>query len=538
MLGLTARPTLPKPNAFSLLVLLVLGYMYFCPPADLDYCWQIRTGERILASGKLQQPDTFSYTINGREIPDHEWLYEILIAFLWRGLGDAGMKLVRVTLFAAPLAILAWQLTARGVRKHGVALTLLVCTLILFYFERLRPLVISTIGIQLVSGWLHDHCRGRRKLDWKLPLTMLLWGNLHPAVIMGQALLVGAIGWEWFAYWRNRPAADVRIPRGLTLWGGLGLLASLVAPDPVGRLMYPFAPELRHPAQRLFTEIKPPLDFLGKAPHVIDFVLLIAIFFGIVLALRWRALRGWEWGLLLGLGGLALTATRATGDWLMVTAALAVPQIGPLLRRLSSMRRSHFLAGLTLKADRVLRKIFQGPFLQPQSAWPALLYAALAIFTVLPIRISLPNREAAHWPTAAVTWIENGGLPTKGPWNIFSGSDEGTYLLWRLPEQAHVYSDTRGFYYPGDLLMDSYYLPDADAQWPKRLERVLGHGTQYFLVRSESKFWKILEPYAAAAPIYRDDMFVILTAASVNSAAAKAIASEKNRAAGLAQTTN
>src|ERR1700722_4048241 len=127
MHGSSHRPNLVSPNAFSLLALLVLGYMYFCPPSDLDYCWQIRTGERILATGRLQQPETFSYTIAGREITDHEWHNEITIARLWRGLGDAGMKLLRVALFAAPLAILAWQLTARGVRKHLVVLCLFVC---------------------------------------------------------------------------------------------------------------------------------------------------------------------------------------------------------------------------------------------------------------------------------------------------------------------------------------------------------------------------------------------------------------------------
>ena len=509
----TARPNWVWPNAFSLIVLLVMGYMYFCPPADLDYCWQIRTGERILASWNLRQPDTFSYTIAGRELPDHEWLYEVSIALLWRGLGDAGMKLLRVILFAAPLGILAWQLTSRGVRKHGVAISLFVCTLVLFYFERLRPLVFSTIAIQLVAGWLHDNCNGRRRLDWKLPLTMMLWGNLHPAVIMGQALLTGAIAWEWFTWWRDRPASDIRIPRGMSLWGGLGLLATLVAPDPVGRFMYPFAPELRHPAQRLFTEIRPPWDFLGKPPYVIDFVALIAIFFAIVLILRRRELRGWEWCLVIGLGGLAMTATRATGDWLLVTASLAVPQFGPLLRKLSPMR-TNLIPRLTLKADRVLKKIFQGPFLQPQAGWPVAIVAGLAVLSILPMKITLPNREAAHWPTAAVAWIESGGLPSAGPWNIFSGSDEGTYLLWRLPEKALVYSDTRGFYYPGELLMDSYYLPGADAEWQARLQRVLSHGTQYFLVRSDSSFWKLLQPHSSA-PLYRDNQFVVLTAESV-----------------------
>jgi hypothetical protein len=511
------------PNAFSLIVLLVLGYMYCCPPSDLDFCWQVRSGERILDSGRIGQPDNFSYTIAGREIPDHEWLYEVILALLWRGLGDPGMKLARVFLFAAPPALLAWQLHARGVKRHGISLALFVSVLVLFYFERLRPLVCSTIGLQLVAGMLHDHCHLRRRLNWTLPLVMLIWGNLHPAVIMGQALILGAIGWEALAYRRDRTPERGQALHCLMLWGGLGFLASLIAPDPVGRFLYPFASELRHPAQRLFIEIRPPWHFLGKPPHVIDGVVLLALTFGAILALRWRQLRGWEWGLVAGVSGLALAASRGTGDWLMITSALAIPEVGPLLRHLSRRRPAPRLCRLLLRVDRSVKKILRGPLLRPQPFWPAAIFASLACFSVIPIAARVPNREARHWPTAALNWIEQGNLPTPAPWNIFTGSDEGTYLLWRLPGRARVYSDTRGFFYPGDLLMDSYHLPAADDDWSKRLESVLDHGTQFFLLRRETKFWKLIEPHAPA-PLYSDDQFVILTAANVRQAAKQASA--------------
>jgi len=503
---MTAR-SITWPNAFSALVLLVLVCVYLSPPSDLDYCWQIRTGERILETGRVLQTDSFSYTIAGKSLPDHEWLYEVLLALVWRGTGDAGMKFVRVALFAAPLAVLAWQLRSRCVRRHVVALTLLACALVCFYFERLRPMVCSTVGLQLVAGWLHDHCHGRRRLDWRLPLTMLLWGNLHPAVIMGQALLLGAIAWEWLSYLRWRD--NLSSARGLTLWAGLALLASLVAPDPVGRFFYPFAPELRHPAQRLFQEIRPPWSYLGAKPYVLDFALLLGVLFAIVLIKRRREFRGWEWCLLLGVFGLFATATRGTIDWLMITAALAVPQLGPMVRDLN-LRRSR-VGRVVLVADRVVKKILQGPFLKPQVWWPAAWFGVLALISLSPLGERLPGRENKRWPTEAVNWIAANGLPTPGPWNIFSGSDQGTYLFWRLRGDVRVYSDTRGFYYPGDLLLDSYYLPDADAEWPQRLERAIANGSQYFLLPVESKMWKLLEPHGPAT-LYRDDKYVLLSA--------------------------
>src|SRR5262249_49016401 len=183
------------------------------------------------------------------------------------------------------------------------------------------------------------------------------------------------------------------------------------------------------------------------------------------------------------------------------------------------LRRSR--AGrLVLKLDRVVKKILHGPFLKPQARWPALFVAGLALVSFLPLGPRLPGRENKLWPTEAVDWIAANGFPSLGPWRVSSGSDEGTYLFWRLHDQVRVYSDTRGFYYPGDLLLDSYYLPDADAEWPQRLERANAHGSQYFLLSVGSKLWKLLEPHAPET-LYRDDKYVLLTKNQVTRAAAQ-----------------
>ena len=53
----------------------------------------------------------------------------------------------------------------------------------------------------MLTCWLHDHCTGRHRCPGWLPVVLLLWANLHPGVIIGQALLLGAIGWEWLNRW-------------------------------------------------------------------------------------------------------------------------------------------------------------------------------------------------------------------------------------------------------------------------------------------------------------------------------------------------
>jgi hypothetical protein len=501
------------PCPLTILVGVLAVYLYLSPPADLDYCWQIRTGEVILRTGEIPPRDTFSYTLAGKRLPDHEWLYEVGLALWYHWLGDPGLRWLRLVLFVAPLVVLAWQLKKRGVAAHGIALTLWVCTLIFLSFERLRPMVFTTLGLQLAAGWIDDHVRGRKPLDVRLPLVMLLWGNLHPGVITGQALLIGAIASEWLSYFRG--LTDRSMVRSLSIWAGLGLAATFVAPDPIGRLLYPFAPELRHPAQQLFREIRPPWDSPGRPPFVAEFALCLALLFAWVLWVKRYHYRLWEWGLLLGVTLLAATATRAMIDWLVIASAWAVPHLGPLLRDRVQQRRR--LARFVLRWERLMKRIVAGPYFKPQVGWLAIMLIALGIFTISPWSARIPEYENPRWPQAAADAIASGVLPSEPPRNIFSGSDEGAYLIWRFPTQARVYSDTRGFYYPGEFLMDSYYLPAADAEWPRRFERVVAYRTEYFLLPVTCRWWSLLEQHGAR-PLHRDEQYVLLTTTEVEAA--------------------
>src|SRR4051794_33479248 len=102
------------PNVFSLLLLLLLAAIYFGVFGDLDWAWQVRTGELIVHSGSLRTPDTFSYTINGTVVHDFEWLYEVILWGTWSFLGIAGLKLLKVFVVVAPLALIALQLKREG----------------------------------------------------------------------------------------------------------------------------------------------------------------------------------------------------------------------------------------------------------------------------------------------------------------------------------------------------------------------------------------------------------------------------------------
>lgn len=504
------------PNALSLLVLVLIAANYFSPFADLDYTWQVRTGERIVRTGSLRPADAFSYTIAGQQVPEFEWLYEVVLYGVWTAFGYGGLKLLRVLLVGSTLLLVGLRLRREGVGRHGVALALIAAVLVVSPAWNLRPLYCTTIGILLLSGWLHDHCTGRRPLPWYMPLAMILWANLHPGVIVGQGLLAGAVGWEWLnRRLRLNPPLNAEAFRRLFVLGALGLLATCISPDPLDRLLYPFRPELAHPIQRAFAEMRPLHAFLVIPPYTAALAYVLATLVGLSVVCRFRQYRLWEVLLLLGLGVLASNAFRSLQDWFLVMLSLGVPHLAALYRQhvWRASDGSWWWRGL-LRTERRCKHLFDGGLFRFHWAWPAAGVGVLAAVSLVPtLGRDMPVREGPTWPREAVDWIECRGLTGR----FFAPADYGSYVTWRLGDRAKSYVDTRGFFFPPELLEDSHLLPQLTQGWEARLERVCGYGTDYFLLETtgpRGRMWHALEPFVGP-PLYLDERCVLLRAEQV-----------------------
>ena len=504
------------PNLVSVLIIVLMAANYFSPFGDLDFAWQVRTGEQIVRTSSLHPPEAFSYTIGGSQVPDFEWLYEVILWLVWSGFGFGGLKFLRVVLVATPLILLALRLRRQGVRGHGIALALLLVAIVLSPAWNLRPLFCTTIGLLLVSGWLHDHCSGRRRLSWWLPLVMLLWGNLHPGVIAGQGMLLAAITWEWLnRLIKLNPPLDLPALKRLTLIGSAGLLASLICPGPLDRILYTFRPELRHPIQRIFAEMQPLYATLMKPSYSIALVYVLALLVLATIVLRFRRYRFWEVTTLAALTVLGNAANRGLQDWMLMMLALGVPHMAALLAQAARTDRRRAWVARLLRLDRSVKCIFASRLFRFQAGWPA---AALAGFLVVslipPLSRGMPIQHDDSWPVAAVTHIERLGLEGR----FFTPPDYGSLLIWRLPAVAKTYTDTRSFFYPPLLIEDSHFLPQLGPDWPRRLDRVLDeYHTDYFFLETKGPrgaLWHKLQGYVAA-PLYHDDQSVLLSARQV-----------------------
>jgi hypothetical protein len=517
-----APSRIPRPNLATLLFLFLLAIVYCRPLADLDFAWQIRTGAEVVRDGPLHITDSFTYTIAGKQLPDFEWLYEVTLWGVWSLFGYGGLHLAKTFCVLAPLALVAWRLRRERVARHLILAALAVAVLALIPTWNLRPFVCTTLGLLLLSGWLHDHCTGRRPLSWETPLLMLLWANCHPGVITGQGLIVGAIGWEWLnrgLRWQT-PLSRASCWR-LTLFGGLGLVASLVCPGPLERLRYTFNPDLAHPIMRGFVEMQPLYVFALRPPFLAALIYVVAALVLVSVVLRFRRYRLWEVALLAGTALLANVAFRSAQDWLLIMLTVGAPHVAALFLQAARWHRRRrrcdsFTCGFAVawQCDRLARHVAGTPGFRFQRGWALTLVLLLSVFSLTPMLAgSIPRTHGKDWPEAALDFIEEHDLRGR----FFSNPNHGTYLVWRRgPERALCYVDTRGFYFPPRLLEDSYHIPHLGDAWQERLRRVLDQGTDYFLLETDGPpgaLWQALA--AEVSPLYRDEQTVLVEAGAV-----------------------
>lgn len=512
---------LARPNVFSLLLIALMAAVYFGAFGDLDWSWQVRTGEIIVKTGELRPAEAFSYTIAGKNIHDFEWLYEAILYLTWTNFGVGGLKFLKLLLVATPLFLLGRHLQREQVRWHGIALALLLAIFVLSSAWNLRPLYCTTIGLILVATMLREHCTAKRPLPWILPLVMFLWANLHPGVIVGQALLGGAIAWEWLnarLRW-NEPLERAALWR-LTVIGGVGLAVTFLSPDPIDRLLYPFQPELAHPIMRIFVEMQPLAALFAQAPLRIGLIYVVALLVAATCVVRFRQYRLWEIGLLSGLAFLANVAFRSAMDWFLIMLVLGVPHLRELLAEAARHKPRMAFTGYALWLDRKIKQLLISPALKLQPYWPG---AVLALFFALsiipPLSWHMPKASAAEWPVAALDYIERAGLHGR----FFAPPDYGAYIGWRLGERGKVYTDTRGFFFPPVLIEDSHLLPQMTPDWRQRLRRVLEeYQTDYFLLETfgaRGALWHSIKD-DVGTPLYVDQETVLLSAAQIRRGAA------------------
>ena len=167
------------------LVLLAVAIVDAYRLADPDLWGHVLSGRLTLTTGHFVKTDPFNYSAPNHVWLHHEWLSEVIDAWIFARLGVLGLKLLKFACSTAVVVFVVLAIAETGASTTiQLAVTLLTAIAIALEMQY-RPQMFS---FAFFSGfvWLltRANYRGRAQL-WILVPLLALWSNLHGGFLMG-----------------------------------------------------------------------------------------------------------------------------------------------------------------------------------------------------------------------------------------------------------------------------------------------------------------------------------------------------------------
>ncbi len=238
---------------------------------DLDLWFHIASGNYILHTKEVPSVDVFSCTIAGRPWIDHEWLFQVLVYYVYKRFGIDGLVDLKVIL----VTIIFLVLLRIGVNRKRQWLPVAALILVLLVFQMrltLRPDLFSLLFLSLYVYMLSRYIDEDRLILW-LFIFQILWSNIHGFFIFGPLIIfIGIMSelikrkivlpFEWNNIGRLSDDEYVRLKKIFIVV----LLACFFNPYGVDGVIYPFRVvfSLEHHSTIFFKnimELQPPIKW-------------------------------------------------------------------------------------------------------------------------------------------------------------------------------------------------------------------------------------------------------------------------------------
>jgi hypothetical protein len=442
---------------------------------DGDTGWHVRTGEWILAHGRVPQTDIFSFSRPGAPWFAWEWLWDVLFAMLHQRWGMSAVVAASILVICVTSALL-FRLIRRacGNGLVAIAVTLLAtggCAIHWLARPHLFTLFFLTVTLHITTR----AAEGRTKLlAWLVPIT-LLWTNLHGGFFVVFLVLLchlahGVVN----AAIERDPAARIGFLRGMKPW--LLTFAACLAVtfiNPYGWQLHRHVVEyITDPYQlQHITEFQS-MNF--HAPVVVYFEPLMVL--TVVVAL-WDARHRRFADVFLALGWLHLALIAQRNLPLYAIAAAPLAARGIFAAILYAGQSSEVLASWVGR----LARTFEGgsaSFDETDRIGRVHLAAALPLALVAMALLLTPpatgvidsrftsTYDPKYYPEKAIPI-----LLAPETHHIFAEDEWGDYLIYHLYPHKKVFIDGRSDFY-GDEFGERYLdLMNVQHGWQKTLDR-------------------------------------------------------------------
>ena len=436
--------------------------------SDGDTGWHIRTGEWILANGRVPHQDIFSFTMVGKPWFAWEWLWDIGAASIFGRWGMGGVQLASLFVICLTFALLFRLANRRsGNPIIAIALTLVAAAGASIHWLA-RPHLFTMLFTVVFLTILQRVREGRTRLLWSLPAITILWTNLHGGFLAGILILFAYLGGELArAALANtsderRAAARASLPYLATLAGCCA--ATLVNPY-FYHLHVHIWQYLRDPYEMSSIVEFQSANFQNVTAIFLEDMLVLGVAAAIWEGLRKRFA---DVFLIVGWAHLALVSGRNIPLYMIVAAPIAASASAEWLKLITKARVAVWVRrdGAEL-ADAAATEI--GPI---DRMWRshavcalAMIILALGMASPVPVRMLKPGYDAKIYPSAALAYLN----PSQ---RIFTHDLWGDYLIYRLaPQGTKVFIDGRSDFYGGKFCQEYVDLMSVKYDWEQTLSR-------------------------------------------------------------------
>lgn len=421
---------------------------------DADTGYHIRAGEYIIDNLNVPSHDLFSHITPTLEWTAHEWLSEVILAFIHRAAGLTGIVAVSALLLAFVYFVLL-----RFLRASGISILVATCIVILTVSASTihwlaRPHIFSLLIIVIWCIILDTYQYRQKNYLYLLPPIMLSWVNLHGGFIAGLMLIgVYITGNIYMAIFQKGERQEkVRNIKTLSIYFILCLLVTLINPKGYKILLFPF-----NLISNTFI-MDHVNEFLSPNFHdnlIYEYMLLLMILVFGVSVMRLNAI---EIILVLLFTHMSLYSGRYIPLYAIILSPILAKQIDSLLheyRERRLIKRFLAMSERTAKTDSMAK----------YNLW------AIATVIVLTIMVFTGNLsyefDKKKLPVDAVKFMQR----EKIPGNMFNNDEFGDYIIYAAWPQYRVFFDGRSDMYGKERLKEYFKVIGFEHGWETVLQK-------------------------------------------------------------------
>jgi hypothetical protein len=531
---------MPSPTDLAFLLPLVFIFARLNGATTLlgdgDTGWHIRTGEWILAHGRIPDKDLFSFSKPGAPWFAWEWLWDVAFGWLHQHGGMAAVLLASLFLICLITALL-YRLT---LKKSGNVLIAFGVTAIATSGSTIhwlaRPHLFTLLFVIVFYNLLERVQDGNRRLLLLLPVLMVLWTNLHGGWIAGILMVLcyaagDLVSWMRESTPETRQAALSHAKQYLSCAAGC-LLATFINPYFYQLHLHIFR-FFREPFHlENITEFQS-ISFHHPAAIHLEIMLLLAV----IAVVFWSVSRkrfAYAF-LLIGWGHLALFSARNIPIFLIVAAPPVAAALQEILVQARIGKVSEWLRNHAISSEHPSELNRVGRFHLASALAFALV--VVLVYAPAPPEKFRAGYDAKRYPVKAVSALEGAGFATQ----IFTDDDWGGYLIYRLYPASKVFVDGRSDFY-GQSFEEKYFdLVNLKYDWERTLDR---YRVETVLLPVNQPLASVLKESRRWQPVYDDGVAIVFRPSGANAyAEAKQLSANGsiggvNRDCQIAKTSN